>query len=247
MELERALRSHLKVSRATLPDAQLRGLWLFLDENLSGAIDAGEFGRFMRRAMRNGGGLSSVASESSLYPSRGWRPAFKVGYEDKDADDEEEIALSRERRRAEAETERLKRQAQAIAEALKRRGEESSTGDATTSGGDGGHASGSGSASAANLRSMRGGSVSLPQISRRAASHDSMLPERGRRKRGAPKGPALMTLQAYGHVEPPGRKGRMRVGAPKVLVRPREQEWSRQLQEEADRAAISATATEPPA
>ena len=90
-ELEHAVRSHLKVTRSALSDAQLQGLWIFLDEDRNGSIDAGEFGRFMRKAARAAGNnLSSSASDSSLLNNRAWRPTNRLQYEDVDADDEEE-------------------------------------------------------------------------------------------------------------------------------------------------------------
>lgn len=46
-ELAKMVREDLKVSRAELPKEKLMGLWKVLDDNESGFICAGEFGRFM--------------------------------------------------------------------------------------------------------------------------------------------------------------------------------------------------------
>jgi len=47
-ELEDMIRNELNVSRARIPDEQLRSIWHALDEDKSGLITAGEFGHFMR-------------------------------------------------------------------------------------------------------------------------------------------------------------------------------------------------------
>ena len=51
-EFERALREILKIGKGELPERKLQGVWLKLDEAKAGSIDAGTFGRFMRRAVR---------------------------------------------------------------------------------------------------------------------------------------------------------------------------------------------------
>lgn len=47
-ELQRMVREELKLSMNTMPRARLLALWKSLDEDASGYICAGEFGRFMR-------------------------------------------------------------------------------------------------------------------------------------------------------------------------------------------------------
>ena len=47
------IRGTLRLSSVAVPEASMHRLWLRLDENLSGSIDAGEFGRFMRLHMRH--------------------------------------------------------------------------------------------------------------------------------------------------------------------------------------------------
>ena len=44
-ELKKMVRDELKVSRETMPKEKLMGLWRALDDNESGFICAGEFGR----------------------------------------------------------------------------------------------------------------------------------------------------------------------------------------------------------
>ena len=50
-EMERTIREMLRMSAEAIPKRALQGLWLKLDENRNGSIDAGEFGRFMRKAL----------------------------------------------------------------------------------------------------------------------------------------------------------------------------------------------------
>ena len=47
-ELRQGLRQQLRLSKAELPEARLRGLWKALDADASGWISCGEFGKFMR-------------------------------------------------------------------------------------------------------------------------------------------------------------------------------------------------------
>merc|ERR1712232_839056 len=47
-ELEDMVRNELKVSSSRFSEDQLKGIWLALDEDKSGLITAGEFGKFMR-------------------------------------------------------------------------------------------------------------------------------------------------------------------------------------------------------
>ena len=53
-ELDRGVRDCLKLSRGDLPEERMHGLWKALDEDASGFISAGEFGRFMRRGEAEG-------------------------------------------------------------------------------------------------------------------------------------------------------------------------------------------------
>ena len=53
-ELARAIRSVLRLDKGSLPDARLQAMWVALDEDSSGFISAGEFGRFMRRGEAEG-------------------------------------------------------------------------------------------------------------------------------------------------------------------------------------------------
>lgn len=48
-ELNAAVRGTLKLDRSALPDAKLQAVWKALDEDNSGFISAGEFGRLMKR------------------------------------------------------------------------------------------------------------------------------------------------------------------------------------------------------
>ena len=72
-QLERALRNDLRVSKAALPDAKLHELWLTLDDDEDGAVEAGEFGRFMKRAAKLGGGVSTASEGAAV-----GRPAKKL-------------------------------------------------------------------------------------------------------------------------------------------------------------------------
>lgn len=47
-ELEDMIRNELKIGSSKISEEQLRALWLSLDEDQSGLITAGEFGKFMR-------------------------------------------------------------------------------------------------------------------------------------------------------------------------------------------------------
>jgi Ca2+-binding EF-hand superfamily protein len=49
VELQRMVREELKLSRTALPKEKLQSLWCALDENASGFICAGEFGRFINK------------------------------------------------------------------------------------------------------------------------------------------------------------------------------------------------------
>ena len=48
-ELSKMVRSYLAIGKADLPEPKLRALWRALDEDASGFISAGEFGRFMKK------------------------------------------------------------------------------------------------------------------------------------------------------------------------------------------------------
>jgi len=54
-EMEKMVRSQLLMSKAELPDSVLRSLWVALDEDASGYICAGEFGRFMKKGGKEPG------------------------------------------------------------------------------------------------------------------------------------------------------------------------------------------------
>ena len=78
-ELEKYVRGNphmvtgaMGMSRTRLPDARLFALWLALDVDGSGFIDAGEFGRFMRKAASGSGNSSARGGGASL--SAVWRP-----------------------------------------------------------------------------------------------------------------------------------------------------------------------------
>ena len=45
------VRSHLMLGKNDVPPAKLKSLWKALDEDSSGYIDAGEFGRFMKKGI----------------------------------------------------------------------------------------------------------------------------------------------------------------------------------------------------
>ena len=49
-EFLKVVRVGLAMKAAELPEGELKSLWLALDNDASGAIDAGEFGSFMRRS-----------------------------------------------------------------------------------------------------------------------------------------------------------------------------------------------------
>ena len=48
-ELKQMVRSQLRLAKAELPHSKLESLWVALDEDRSGMISAGEFGRFMKK------------------------------------------------------------------------------------------------------------------------------------------------------------------------------------------------------
>ena len=90
------------MSADTIPKRALQGLWLKLDENRNGTIDAGEFGRFMRKAMT--GEKTKDMPMGLVQHARDWKPlggpATDARQEGPDPRLEEELSLSLEADRA---------------------------------------------------------------------------------------------------------------------------------------------------
>ena len=60
-ELQKMVRSRLELGNDVMPATKLRRLWRALDEDSSGFLDAGEFGRFMKRGLDHQEGRGAVA------------------------------------------------------------------------------------------------------------------------------------------------------------------------------------------
>ena len=106
-EFERTVREVLRLGEKVMPQAKMHRIWLRLDENLNGTVDAGEFGRFMRLHLRTvkqkekeGGedeeGMTKaghrLAAGGSVAHKAGWRPIGRATYEDINIDEEEEMS-----------------------------------------------------------------------------------------------------------------------------------------------------------
>ncbi len=69
-ELEQMARGELGLGQRLLPDRRLKALWKALDEDASGFISAGEFGRFMRHGYNVGPALRSRRANEERHQSR---------------------------------------------------------------------------------------------------------------------------------------------------------------------------------
>ena len=69
-ELSKMVRHYLAISRTDMPEMKLRALWRSLDEDASGYISAGEFGRFMKKGNENLTGAPNITSRQRLIAKR---------------------------------------------------------------------------------------------------------------------------------------------------------------------------------
>ena len=233
------MRSHLHVPRSHLPDEQVRAVWLSLDEDQNGTIDAGEFGRFMRRArLAPHHGQSSEASDGHPGGTRFVPPGGSRKHVDVDVQDVEEMALQGLRRHAEAQASRLRQEAARLAAEVRRRERRRAQ--------QAGEADGEGDPEVDNFErksDKRGGAVpgvdavpgALPAIGgglRHSHSEGATALPRARQRRSQRKPVNLITLQAYGSQAAESKGGeRRRMGAPRP-ARSMSEPWTRQLQEE---------------
>jgi len=65
-ELRRGVREQLHLSKTEMAEARLRSLWKALDDDASGWISAGEFGRFMRKGEAEGQAARVKAARAAV-------------------------------------------------------------------------------------------------------------------------------------------------------------------------------------
>ena len=110
-ELETIVRNGLRLDHAAVPRRKLLRVWLRMDEDLSGQIDAGEFGHFMRLATRST--TMNEGPKGIVVQNRDWRSPGKrqseIGFADPKV--EEEMAMALEVERATAAMERMRQEA----------------------------------------------------------------------------------------------------------------------------------------
>lgn len=120
-ELETIVRNGLRIDHTAVPRRKLLRVWVRMDEDLSGQIDAGEFGHFMRLATRTT--TTHEGPKGIVVQTRDWRSPGKrqseLGFVSPKA--EEEMAMALEVERATAAMERMRQEAANVEQLIRQK------------------------------------------------------------------------------------------------------------------------------